>query len=154
MGEKNTGYKIQTYVSFNADLGFEPLQLDTYEYTVPAEGVLPDQEQSQEQSKELQSIQSYELPTELSVAVSEDEKTVIIRTSEIEELADGSSLKFAVWSNQNGQDDLEWYQAVYEGGTYSARIMVSDLDNPGSYTIHCYAFLRMVLVDVSRGTVL
>lgn len=138
--EKNTGYKIQTYVSFNADLGFEPLQLDTYEYTVPAEGVLPDQEQSQEQSKELQSIQSYELPTELSVAVSEDEKTVIIRTSEIEELADGSSLKFAVWSNQNGQDDLEWYQAVYEGGTYSARIMVSDLDNPGSYTIHCYAF--------------
>ncbi|BAQ24776.1 GBS Bsp-like repeat-containing protein [Streptococcus troglodytae] len=45
-----------------------------------------------------------------------------------------------VWSEQNGQDDIVWYQAAKQGeGVYKVTVKVSDhKNNSGSYNIHLY----------------
>ncbi|MFM1623307.1 GBS Bsp-like repeat-containing protein [Streptococcus mutans] len=45
-----------------------------------------------------------------------------------------------VWSEQNGQDDIIWYQATKQGeGVYKVTVKVSDhKDNSGNYNIHLY----------------
>ena len=45
-----------------------------------------------------------------------------------------------VWSEQNGQDDIIWYQATKQGeGVYKVTVKVSDhKNNSGNYNIHLY----------------
>ena len=45
-----------------------------------------------------------------------------------------------VWSEQNGQDDIVWYQATKQGeGVYKVAVKVSDHKNDsGNYNIHLY----------------
>ncbi|WP_180384891.1 GBS Bsp-like repeat-containing protein, partial [Streptococcus mutans] len=45
-----------------------------------------------------------------------------------------------VWSEQNGQDDIVWYQATKQGeGVYKVTVKVSDhKNNSGNYNIHLY----------------
>ena len=45
-----------------------------------------------------------------------------------------------VWSEQNGQDDIIWYQATKQGeGVYKVTVKVSDHKNDsGNYNIHLY----------------
>ncbi|MCB4993818.1 GBS Bsp-like repeat-containing protein [Streptococcus mutans] len=45
-----------------------------------------------------------------------------------------------VWSEQNGQDDIVWYQATKQGeGVYKVAVKVSDhKNNSGNYNIHLY----------------
>ncbi|WKY46910.1 GBS Bsp-like repeat-containing protein [Eubacteriaceae bacterium ES3] len=66
---------------------------------------------------------------------------------------------FPVWSNTNGQDDIQWVTATRQStGAYQASISVADhLYNTGSYSIHCYGrdsydkltFLGNTSVDVN-----
>ena len=48
-----------------------------------------------------------------------------------------------VWSEQNGQDDIVWYQATKQGeGVYKVTIKVSDhKNNSGNYHVHLYYLL-------------
>ena len=82
--------------------------------------------------------------TGLSVQLSEDEKQITLQAllteAQAAQLANGAVLKYAVWSDTNGQDDLGWYQATYENGSYVAQIAVSNFKNPGGFTAHAYLF--------------
>lgn len=49
-------------------------------------------------------------------------------------------LKFAVWSLQNGQDDLVWYIAKNEGlGKWTSKVIISNHRTSGKYYVDAYA---------------
>ena len=45
---------------------------------------------------------------------------------------------FALWSNENGQDDLKWYHVAPSGG--NASVDMSALTGSGKYTLHVYGW--------------
>lgn len=52
-----------------------------------------------------------------------------------------TSVRFAVWSNDGGQDDLVWYTAQRQSdGSLTASVPLRDHASYGSYMIHCYAY--------------
>lgn len=54
-----------------------------------------------------------------------------------------SNVAFAVWSNQNGQDDLRWYDAkLHSDGSHYLQIPVSNHKNWGLYYIDAYVGSR------------
>jgi hypothetical protein len=50
------------------------------------------------------------------------------------------SVRFAVWSENGGQDDLRWYNGIYGGGgIWTAVVFAADhKDDTGRYQIHIY----------------
>ncbi|MGT2755284.1 GBS Bsp-like repeat-containing protein [Streptococcus ovis] len=52
-----------------------------------------------------------------------------------------AEVRVPIWSNQNGQDELQWYTAHYnEDGTYSVRVFLKNHKfDTGTYSIHLYA---------------
>ena len=57
--------------------------------------------------------------------------------------SNSSSIRFAVWSNNNGQDDLRWYTAAYNATTrtYTYTVpMANHSYDTGVYNIHCYCY--------------
>ena len=58
-----------------------------------------------------------------------------------------------VWSEQNGQDDIVWYQATKQGeGVYKVTVKVSDHKNDsGNYDIHLYYRLSTGELKVVGG---
>lgn len=52
---------------------------------------------------------------------------------------DKGTVRFAVWSDKDGQDDLVWYEASQTGErTYTATIPTSNHSGNGTYHIHAY----------------
>ncbi len=53
-----------------------------------------------------------------------------------------SSVRYAIWTSRDGQDDLKWYNGNAEGnGLYWARVNFSDHKSErGEYTIHLYTY--------------
>ncbi len=49
------------------------------------------------------------------------------------------SVSFGVWSEQNGQDDLRWYNGSGSNGNYTAAIDIRNHKTPGKYFVHVYA---------------
>ena len=51
-----------------------------------------------------------------------------------------TKVKFAVWSEENGQDDLVWYDAVKQtNGTWEYSVDLTKHNSTGVYQIHAYA---------------
>ncbi|MDR1778994.1 MAG: GBS Bsp-like repeat-containing protein [Clostridiales Family XIII bacterium] len=66
--------------------------------------------------------------------------TFVIYASAVSPAADLSSVRMAVWSNANGQDDLVWYPMNYQGGSYRATASIAKQKYEyGTYTVHVYA---------------
>lgn len=103
--------------------------------------------------------------TELSFAsalkaeLSSDEKTISVTATGIHSSA--SNVSFAVWSDENGQDDLVWVNASKsKEGNWVASLPVKGHKNTGLYYIHCYqningknAFFRSSEVTISSPSV-
>ncbi len=54
---------------------------------------------------------------------------------------DVTSVRFAVWSSDGGQDDLVWYTGQRQGdGTITATVPLKNHNSYGVYNIHCYAY--------------
>ena len=53
-------------------------------------------------------------------------------------------VRFAVWSNANGQDDLVWYDGRLTGSTWSAGVKLLNHKTLGGYFIHVYADGKLV----------
>ena len=53
-------------------------------------------------------------------------------------------VRFAVWSNANGQDDLVWYDGGLTGSTWSAGVKLLNHKTLGGYFIHVYADGKLV----------
>lgn len=50
------------------------------------------------------------------------------------------TVKFAVWSEAGGQNDLVWYTAKYQDGNYVLSAPISNHRTLGNYIIHAYLF--------------
>lgn len=74
---------------------------------------------------------------ETAAKVSDDCRTMTI-TFRDEQPHD--QMRFFVWSNQNGQDDMKWYYAQPdESGTWSCRIALADFKDAGLFSICVYS---------------
>lgn len=65
-------------------------------------------------------------------------------------------VRFAVWSDLNGQDDVIWYQADKKDGKWIATADVRKHKTAGHYTIHAYAAMSngsSIFLDASGFTV-
>ena len=52
-----------------------------------------------------------------------------------------TSVRFAVWTDKNGKDDLVWYNGTHSGNVWYADISASNHDfESGKYNIQCYAY--------------
>lgn len=52
---------------------------------------------------------------------------------------DSQSVHFAVWSDENGQDDLRWYDASKMADkTYSGKVFLTNHKGIGKYHVHAY----------------
>lgn len=72
------------------------------------------------------------------------------------------SVKAAVWSNKNGQDDVKWYSASKSGKNYIANVNLSNHNlEIGTYTVHFYGynkhggfnFIKSTTFTVSKPTI-
>lgn len=55
-----------------------------------------------------------------------------------------SSIRFAVWSNVGGQDDLVWYKGENIGGAWVAAADLTRHNSTGTYFIHIYSGNKLV----------
>lgn len=70
--------------------------------------------------------------------VEEKEITFRVIAKDAELVAGSRGIKFAVWSDLGGQDDLRWYSAIQDGGNYYYDIPVSNHKTLGKYYVHTY----------------
>lgn len=82
---------------------------------------------------------------EAKLSVSMDSNTDYMNITLSNALVDpgSSSIRFAVWSNLNGQDDLIWYTANYDSSTrtFKSRVSMSEHNyDVGAYSVHCYYY--------------
>ena len=49
-----------------------------------------------------------------------------------------SSLRFAVWGERDGQNDLHWYQAKKQNGRWVAEVPLINHQETGAYMVHIY----------------
>ena len=49
-----------------------------------------------------------------------------------------TSLRFAVWGQQDGQNDLHWYQAKQQNGRWVAEVPLTNHQETGTYMVHVY----------------
>ena len=67
-----------------------------------------------------------------------NEKTAALSVSDYAMPSDGVQLKAAVWSNANGQDDLEWVNLTRSDNQYSATCNLLNHASSGVYYVHYY----------------
>ncbi len=51
----------------------------------------------------------------------------------------GSNVKFAIWSETNGQDDLVWYNGSANGTNWTATFNARNHKHSGNYIVHVYS---------------
>lgn len=73
--------------------------------------------------------------------VTGEQKNFEISISDLGVYSSATSVKYAVWSEKNGQDDLLWYETTKNNGSYSTKINISDHKTIGTYNVHAYAQL-------------
>lgn len=55
--------------------------------------------------------------------------------------AEVTNVRFAVWSEKNGQDDIKWYEGSHSGNVWYADISAENHNyDSGKYYIHCYSY--------------
>ncbi len=72
----------------------------------------------------------------------DNEMSFVAYVSKVE-CADGiKQMRFAVWSDAKGQDDIKWYtDQTADKGTYAVRVQIKNHKSPGLYQVHTYAQL-------------
>ncbi|SFC19071.1 GBS Bsp-like repeat-containing protein [Streptococcus gallolyticus] len=56
----------------------------------------------------------------------------------ISDVYSSGTVKYAVWSDTNGQDDIKWYDATTSGTTATGLINVANHSGTGTYHLHAY----------------
>ncbi len=73
----------------------------------------------------------------MTALLSSDERSVQATAIGIDSAA--SAVSFAIWSVQNGQDDVCWINASRQSdGSWTASLPIKGHKDTGSYSIHCY----------------
>lgn len=77
----------------------------------------------------------------LKTTVNEDETEVRVELKDTDITGLGRDIRFAVWSEEGGQDDLRWYTATKDSkGNYVYNVKIKDHRTAGSYNVHCYMY--------------
>lgn len=73
-------------------------------------------------------------------SINNDAGTFTVKAAGLNEISDVVKVQFAVWSEENGQDDLVWYTANNAGGgVYTKSISIQNHGSKaGKYIIHAY----------------
>ncbi len=77
---------------------------------------------------------------ELTLSVSDgvDERFYTVTLTHVPSSMNVSRVRFAVWSQNDAQDDLIWYTANQQGSRYVLDLDVKDHGGSGTYYIHAY----------------
>lgn len=77
--------------------------------------------------------------------------TFVAELSEIKSPVEVKGIKFPVWTEDKGQDDLKWYNANKNiDGSYSVIVPIKNHGNKfGTYNVHCYADIDGATVGVA-----
>ena len=79
---------------------------------------------------------AYAVEPDLTVEVSEDCETMTIT---LRRHGDYDEVKFPVWNEKNGQDDIIWYSAQKnEDGNWIAVVPMKNYHSSGRYQVHAY----------------
>ena len=71
--------------------------------------------------------------------VNEEETKVRLTLKDADIEGIGTGIKFAVWSEEKGQDDLRWYTATKDAEeNYVYDVKIKDHKTAGRYQVHCY----------------
>ena len=76
------------------------------------------------------------------VAISSNKMIYTVTLNDVDMKGMEKEIRFAVWSEENGQDDLQWYTAEKSGNSYQVKIPMYKYNDTGSYNVHIYADLR------------
>ena len=77
---------------------------------------------------------------QLQASVNSIENKIQIKLFDTQSQTDFNGIRFAVWSEYNGQDDLKWYNALKnQDGYWEASVNISDHQyDTGRYNIHAF----------------
>lgn len=82
-------------------------------------------------------IKNVDCPS-IIATISRDENVINVS---LKSLDSNSPLKLAVWSLENGQDDLKWYDIPESsGGDFSFEVPLSDFNTSGDYALHLWSY--------------
>lgn len=76
--------------------------------------------------------------SKLKASLNDEETSARISLVGLVAPEDLKDVRFAVWSDENGQDDLRWYYAKNSSGTWSYDVKITDHGSKGEYIVHCY----------------
>ncbi|MDR2157550.1 MAG: GBS Bsp-like repeat-containing protein, partial [Clostridiales Family XIII bacterium] len=69
------------------------------------------------------------------------ERSIALSAAGIEALCPAGEVRFAVWSDAGGQDDLIWYAGTKSGNRWIASADVAKHRTAGKYQVHAYAIV-------------
>lgn len=76
---------------------------------------------------------------EMRVSLNADEtEATVIASGGYLAFADPASVRFPVWSEERGQDDIVWYPAKQAGSAFEAKVPVSSHADAGTHFAHAY----------------
>lgn len=86
-----------------------------------------------------------ELPEVKITAESTDEsqKNFLLKAANVGKYGNVQNVRFAVWSDDNGQDDLVWYTGKQDAsGMWSATVKSAEHKSTGTFIVHAYSMLE------------
>ncbi|OUP67668.1 hypothetical protein B5F09_14670, partial [Erysipelatoclostridium sp. An173] len=90
----------------------------------------------------------------LGAATNQKETQIQIKLEELNLDGIKGQVKFAIWSVEKEQDDLEWANAnKQEDGTYVYNADISKHKTSGTYNIHAYVYTNGKMIKLSETTV-
>ena len=90
--------------------------------------------------------------TDIAAEVSSDYSSAALRLSGASAQA-ASEVRFAVWSEDGGQDDIEWVWASQDvDGSWQCDIDIASHESNGRYLVHCYAIMNDTLSFLGQTT--
>ncbi|OUP73975.1 hypothetical protein B5F09_10915, partial [Erysipelatoclostridium sp. An173] len=87
---------------------------------------------------------------DLAVNVNESETSANVTLSGINLDALNGSVRFAIWSEENGQDDLIWYDTNRLANNYVINFDIKNHKTFGKYFVHAYAIINNRALKLSE----
>jgi|GEM_PF-829204 len=80
-------------------------------------------------------------PTITNVAISEEDQLGFTVSCTVSDDQGVTRVQYPAWTEENGQDDIQWNAGKLDGNTASYRVLYSDHNNEkGTYMVHIYAY--------------
>ncbi|MCQ2510443.1 MAG: GBS Bsp-like repeat-containing protein [Lachnospiraceae bacterium] len=134
----------------------DPIVNDSSEETEYASDESKDQQSDLKQSEKAEectdSLVEEDKPLEI-VDKYNDETAFSIYLNHYKMPEDGKQLMAAVWSMENGQDDLKWYPMDLTGDRYIANVDIHNHKTVGTYQVHVYLRTKTSqMICLEKGT--